>query len=95
MKAGAEAYGTLLQRDPYQQIPLAALLASKVFHWSYADAYAHLNTALKLAADCRPALDAIADDLRIRMSSEPRYSASLSTSELVAVPHRDGIPGNG
>lgn len=74
MKATLTAYGTLLQGDLNRQRPAANYLVGRVFNWSYADARAHLDTALALAQDCRPAMDAIAVQIRQRMLASHGYA---------------------
>ena len=79
MKSGLAAYGSLLQLKLERQKPLAFYLVGKVFDWTPAEARERLNAALALAADCAPALDAISDDIRAHMLSDPSYAPWIAS----------------
>ena len=77
MKSGLVVYGRILERDRGYQRPIADFLAARHFKWTAAEARAHLDTALELAQDCIPELDAIADSLAQRMRGEAAYGDYL------------------
>jgi len=77
MKSGLIVYGRILERDRGYQRPIADFLAARHFKWPPAEARAHLDTALELAEDCIPELDALADALAQRMRGEAAYGDYL------------------
>jgi hypothetical protein len=68
------AYGTLLQQDLLYQKGIAVRAMTMQFGWSPGDAHERMNAALELAADCLPALDAMADALRAEIRSRPEWA---------------------
>jgi hypothetical protein len=77
MKSGLIVYGRILERDRGYQRPIVDFLAARHFKWPPAEARAHLDTALELAEDCIPELDALADALAQRMRGEAAYTDYL------------------
>lgn len=77
MKSVMMAYGNLLQKDMILHRPIAVYGCSRFFGWPQAEANRHLNDALDLAQDWRPALDEIVQGLRSVMLGNSNYAPYL------------------